>query len=113
MKRRTLVVFVALTIASMAGVVACSLNPQPLPPGATASEDGGFVPGADAGTDASHPSFDAGTQSDAARGDGAAEDSGPTKDGGTDGGSDAANDGDVDGDARDATDDGETDAPSE
>lgn len=79
-------------VACAALAIACSLNPQPLPPGSVAADpDASFDAGA--GSDATvGPSDDAGMTTDAEAD--ATREASPPGDGGTDGGSDAAVDAD-------------------
>jgi hypothetical protein len=92
-----------VTFAAVATAAACTLNPQPLPPGDDERNAGDDVPGigfggADAGASSetqSPPSPD-----DAAAADGGKTDGDGSADGSLDGGNDAATDGgDAGGDA--------------
>ncbi len=91
-----------VTLAAVATAAACTLNPQPLPPGDDERNAGDDVPGigfggADAG--ASSETQDPSTPADAAA-DGAKIDGDGSIDGSLDGGHDAATDGgDAGGDA--------------
>lgn len=97
-------IFACFFATLVVGAVACSLNPQPLPPQDGVTSDAGYT--ADAGADVSLPFGDASLNQDGGgSSDATAEAAPPTQDAGSDGG-DASTDG---GDAGDAS----TDAVSE